>query len=179
MRKIVLLIVFLLGGFSMMAQELEPEITTDGEALPRTTYYFIRHAEKDRSNPLDDDPHLTQEGLLRSAKWSYVLEAVRFDAIYSTDYNRTRETAMPTAEKNGIDSLIIYDPFEMDMKGFFEDTAGKTILVVGHSNTTPNYVNIILGEEKYPQIDDEDNGHLYIVTILPTGEKIDFLLILD
>lgn len=180
MKKIIILLVFFLGSISLTAQEVEPEGVAEAEeTLPKTTYYFIRHAEKDRSNPTNEDPHLTQQGLLRAAKWSYVMEAVKFDAVYSTDYNRTRETAMPTAEKNGIKDLILYDPSDMDMKGFFENTAGKTVLVVGHSNTTPSFVNTILGEEKYPQIDDTNNGHIYIVTILPSGEKTDVLLVVD
>lgn len=180
MKKIILLMTILLGSMQLTAQDVEPEaMTAEDENLPKTTYYFIRHAEKDRSNPTDEDPHLTQQGLLRAAKWSYVLEAVKFDAVYSTDYNRTRETAYPTAEKNGIKMLTFYDPSDMDMKGFFENTAGQTVLVVGHSNTTPSFVNSILGKEKYPQIDDTNNGHLYIVTVLPTGEKTDVLLIID
>ena len=44
-------------------------------------------------------------------------------------------------------------------------TTGKTVLVVGHSNTTPQFANDILGEEKYPEINDDNNGNLYIVTI--------------
>jgi broad specificity phosphatase PhoE len=48
-------------------------------------------------------------------------------------------------------------------------TKGKTVLVVGHSNTTPAFVNKILGENKYEDINDNDNASLYIVTI--AGDK--------
>ena len=37
-----------------------------------TTYYFIRHAEKDRSNEENRDPKLKEAGILRAAKWSLV-----------------------------------------------------------------------------------------------------------
>ena len=43
---------------------------------------------------------------------------------------------------------------------------GKNVLIVGHSNTTPNLVNELLGKEKYPQIEDNNNGNLYVVTII-------------
>ena len=48
---------------------------------------------------------------------------------------------------------------------FLQETKGKTVLVVGHSNTTPAFVNKILAVEKYKDIDDNNNANLYIVTI--------------
>ena len=180
MKKAILLIIFLFGSFSLVAQDMESEaMNEEVESLPTTTYYLIRHAEKDRSDPSNKDPHLTQVGLLRAAKWSYVLGAVKFDAVYSTDYNRTRETALPTAEKNGISQLSLYNPSNMDMKGFVEGTAGQTVLIVGHSNTTPKLANALIGADKYEQIDDSNNANLYIVTVLPSGEKTDVLLVID
>ena len=41
---------------------------------------------------------------------------------------------------------------------------GKTVLVVGHSNTTPQFVNAILGTKQYTDIQDDNNVNLYIVT---------------
>ena len=48
---------------------------------------------------------------------------------------------------------------------FQKVTKGKTVLVVGHSNTTPYFANKILGEDKYQDIDDSVNSMLFIVTI--------------
>ena len=98
-------ILLLFLGFSLavpsMAQEVQMESSSDA-----SVYYFIRHAEKDRSDKSNRNPDLIQKGLLRAVKWSYVLENVSFDAVYSTDYNRTKQTAQPTAEKNGLDSSL-------------------------------------------------------------------------
>ena len=81
-------------------------------------------------------------------------------------YHRTKETAQPTATKNNLD-IIIYDPRVIDdTEAFLMETKGKTVLVVGHSNTTPAFVNAILGEKKHENIDDDNNGNLYIVTII-------------
>jgi len=52
---------------------------------------------------------------------------------------------------------------------------GKTVLVVGHSNTTPQFVNKIIGKEEYIDIDDLNNSNLYIVTII-NGVKTAILL---
>jgi hypothetical protein len=43
-------------------------------------------------------------------------------------------------------------------------------LVVGHSNTTPMFVNAVLEKETYPWIADDNNGMLFIVT--KSGEKV-------
>ncbi|MCF7560161.1 histidine phosphatase family protein [Sabulilitoribacter multivorans] len=130
-----------------------------------STYYFIRHAEKDRSDSLNNDPHLTEKGLERAKKWSEVLKNVSFDAVYSTDYNRTRETALPTATNNNLD-LILYNPRTIEIDSFINTTKGKNVLVVGHSNTTPGFVNTILKTNTYEDIDDANNANLYIVTII-------------
>ena len=63
----------------------------------------------------------------------------------------------------------------MYSKEFINNTKGKTVLVVGHSNTTPSFVNKVLNEEKYQNINDSVNGNLYIVTI-KNQSKTDYLL---
>ncbi|HLU81326.1 MAG TPA: histidine phosphatase family protein, partial [Flavobacteriaceae bacterium] len=57
-----------------------------------TTYYFIRHAEKDLSEPTNNDPHLTEEGLKRAAFWAKYFADKNIDKIYSTNYSRTIQT---------------------------------------------------------------------------------------
>lgn len=130
-----------------------------------TNYYFIRHAEKDRSNPSERNPHLMDKGLQRADNWSTILGNIHFGAVYSTDYNRTKETAEPTASKNDLE-ITIYDPRMTDLDSFLNTTKGKTVLVVGHSNTIPEFVNKVIGKDKYENIDDDNNGNLYIVTII-------------
>lgn len=155
-----------------------PSFAQNEKTAETTTYYFIRHAEKNRSDAKNKNPHLIQKGILRAAKWSLVLEHVKFDAIYSTDYNRTKETAQPTAEKNGLE-VTIYDPRKLNSEEFSSNSKGKTVLVVGHSNTTPMFVNAVLGKEKYESIDDNNNANLYIVTISANGEMTDTVLVIE
>ena len=70
-------------------------------AQETTTYYFIRHAEKDRTDPNNANPKLTPKGHQRAVKWSEVFQEVSFDAVYSTDYSRTIETALPMPKVTG------------------------------------------------------------------------------
>ena len=141
-----------------------------------TTYYLIRHAEKDRSDATNRNPHLNEKGKQRALKWSNVFENIEFDLVYSTDYFRTKETAQPTAEKNHLE-VTLYDPRDLNMKQFLESTKGKTVLIVGHSNTTPTFANAILGKEKYSMIEDDNNANLYIITVTDSSISDQLLVI--
>ena len=90
---------------------------------------------------------------------------MNLDAVYSTDYSRTKLTAKPTADSKNL-PILLYDPSDMYSDSFQRETSGQTVLVVGHSNTTNVFANKALGEEKYGQIDDNNNSNLYIVTVI-------------
>lgn len=154
MKKIILLFTIVIFGSKLMAQENSV-----------TTYFLIRHAEKDRTNIENKNPYLTQKGKDRAQYWSQVLQSIKFDAVYSTNYNRTIQTAMPIAEKNNL-NIQFYNPKELYTAEFKENTKGKTVLIVGHSNTTPNFVNTIINADVYAEIDDNNNANLYIVNLI-------------
>lgn len=143
-----------------------------------TTYYFIRHAEKDTSDPDDPDPELTEEGVKRSEKWAEVFRDIEFNHIYSTKYKRTRSTAQRVADSQQKD-VEVYDASKLNDEDFKQRTEGKTVLIVGHSNTNPQFVNYIIGEKKYKDIDDKESGSLFIVTIHPNGTKTSEVLYIN
>ncbi len=141
-----------------------------------STFYLIRHAEKDRSDSENPDPELTQSGLGRAMHWAEILADAELDAVYSTDYNRTSMTASPTSVKNDID-VQYYDPSTIDIEKFKQDNLNKNVLVVGHSNSTPEFANQLLGEDKYYQMDETDNGSLFIIQIVngtATSQRLSF-----
>lgn len=164
MKKNIVLLFSLFLVINCFAQETKAKDTKEVET---SVYYLIRHAEKDRSDKSKKDPKLTKQGNNRAAYWAEVFANVKFDAVYSTDYNRTRETATPIAKANELE-ITSYHPFKLDFEGFLKRTKGKTVLIVGHSNTTPAFTNKLLRKELFESIDDNNNGNVYIVTI--TGE---------
>lgn len=139
-----------------------------------STYYFIRHAEKVSSEDLN--PELSIKGELRAKKWAEIFSQISFDAIFSTDYIRTRSTALPTAQSKDLE-LILYHPGKIDFVKFISETKGKTVLVVGHSNTTPEFVNKLIGTEKYKLIEHNNYGNLYIVEITDSSISDKVLII--
>ncbi|QNK78016.1 histidine phosphatase family protein [Winogradskyella sp. PAMC22761] len=158
MKHLILITFFSLFIFTTCKEK------TENQSDEISTYYLIRHAEKDRSDSTDRNPYLTSEGLKRADNWAKHFKDIGFDAVYSTDYNRTKQTAMPTAESKNIE-LQIYNSSDLKIETFLEKTKGKTVLIVGHSDTTPKFVNELLGEEKYDDIADDNNANLYLVTL--------------
>lgn len=142
-----------------------------------STFYFIRHAEKDRSNPDNKDPELNQAGLGRAIRWAEVFDPVPLDAIYSTNFERTEMTAAPTVVKKDL-VLQYYDLNVLEIELFKETNLGKNVLVVGHSNSIPEFVNKMIGEEKYTSLDDYDNSSVFIVRII-NGKATDIRLNMD
>ena len=128
-----------------------------------TKVFLIRHAEKDRTDKTNSNPHLNSLGVKRSLKWKDFFKNVDFDIIYSTNYHRTLETIKPFSE-NGI-QLVIYNPSKIDYNEFLSNNKGKTILVVGHSNTIPYFTNSISNKNLYNDIEDNNNSNLYVVNI--------------
>lgn len=129
-----------------------------------SSFYLIRHAEKLRIDKTERNPKLNENGILRAEKWKQILKNINLDKIYSTNYNRTIETANPTSKSQNID-ITIYSPSNIDYRNFKETNKGKKVLIVGHSNTIPNFVNGLIEKDFYDQIDDLNNSNLYLVTI--------------
>ena len=167
---ILLVLSFLSLGETPSESDISPEDFSAQEESTMTTYYFIRHAEKDESNPQNEDPELTEVGHQRALKWAEMLKDVDFDAIYSTDYNRTKQTATVIADSQDKE-VQIYNPRQLNNDQFQKETKGKTVLVVGHSNTTPAFVNAVLEENKYEALDEKNYGSLFIVNIALDNTK--------
>jgi len=171
MKKTFLLLSFV---FVLIACESAEKSLTAPESI--TTIYLIRHAEKDRSDKENKNPELTEEGKKRAERWAEVLGLSKVDAVYSTNYQRTLQTAAPTATRNGLE-IQTYEPNSLDIDSLTTLHEGERILIVGHSNTTPMLVNRALGEERFEWIEDTVNGDLFILTITPSTRGIQVLSI--
>lgn len=158
MKNILFIIVLLVFSCKNEAEQKKETATTE------TTYYFIRHAEKDKSDPTNKNPSLTKEGKLRAQNWANYFKTINLDAVYSTNYIRTMQTATPTAKEKQLD-IKNYEPKQEYYQAFKAQNKGKNVLVVGHSNTTPQFVNAVINQNVYKDIDETENNNLFIVTI--------------
>jgi len=116
---------------------------------------------------MDDDPPLTAEGEARAKRLARILAGSGIAKIYTTPFARTRNTAAPIAMALNLTPVEVktgaaYAP-DMAAK-IAAEPAGTTILVVGHSNTTPNVIKA-LGIANAPKIEDAEYDNLFIVTL--------------
>ena len=135
-------------------------------------YYLIRHAEKDTVPK--DNPNLTQEGLDRANFLAELMKGTRLDAIYSTMYTRTLFTVDTLAARKGL-KLELYRPAQLMKlyKTIQSDSTVQSVLVVGHSNTTPAFANIILRNQEFEQgFDESDYDNFLIVIERADGNNI-------
>ncbi len=165
---------FMITALSLnFAQAQEAKASNSKEEM--TTYFFIRHAEKDASDPQNRDPQLSDAGVERVKKWIELFRETELDQVFSTNYLRTKNTATPIASSKDLE-VEFYDPRKLNDEDFQKKTKGNTVLVVGHSNTNPHFVNAILKQGKYSDIDEAESGSLFIVTVAPSGEASSQLL---
>lgn len=138
-----------------------------------TTVVVVRHAEKSTDDPRD--PTLSSEGQERARALMSVLKNAGVTAIYTTQYKRTRETAEPFAQQSGIS--ILERPinaansatYARDLaQEILTKSAGKGVLVVGHSNTVPEIVKALSGST-VPAITDPEYDHIFIVVVPASG----------
>ena len=157
-------IVLLLAVLTIVISCKESSKINLAEKENTSVYYFIRHAEKDRSDSTNKNPSLTIQGLERANKWAVFFKDKNIAAVYSTNYIRTQQTALPIAKEQNIE-IISYTAKELISEKFIANNKGKNIVIVGHSNTTPELVNSLLGERKYKDIADSENNNLFVVTL--------------
>ncbi len=133
-----------------------------------TTFILIRHAEK--GNDGTKDPDLTDAGKKRAASLVQLLNETKIDAIYSTAFKRTANTVTPLAQSKNL-SVRTYDASRMEeVDAILKEFKSGTILLCGHSNTTPAIANYLTGhKDEYKTFDDTDYDNVLVVDVIERG----------
>jgi phosphohistidine phosphatase SixA len=109
---------------------------------PAPSIILVRHAETEGT---DRDRALSAAGRERAVRLASLLAGQKIDRVFTTDYRRTRATAESIAAARGI-NVETYDPRDLPGVAASLKGAGGTIVVVGHSNTTPELVRLLGGD---------------------------------
>ena len=129
--------------------------------------FLVRHAEKATSG---DDPGLSEAGVKRAASLAAALGDAGITAIFTSEYNRTKDTAAPLAERLGVPVTIV--PAK-DMDGLVAKlralAPGARALVVGHSNTVPAVAQKLTGV-KVADLTDADYDRLFVAVSEKDGQ---------
>jgi phosphohistidine phosphatase SixA len=130
--------------------------------------YIVRHAEK--STEPKDNPHLTEVGKDRAVALKDLLSNKKLTAIYSTNTNRTKETATPLAEQNNLPiQLYANDTLPQLFKIIFQSK--KNTLVVGHSNTVLKLLDAMQLKHVKTSIADQEFDNLFIIKVKKYNKK--------
>ena len=124
--------------------------------------YIVRHAEK--STEPANDPHLTAEGKLRAETLKDILKDKKIKAIFSTEKQRTVETATPLSKLMNIpiqyygnDTLKIFLQMVTGLK--------KNALIIGHSNTCITMISTLNLPYTITFIPDNGYENIFILKI--------------
>ena len=138
--------------------------------VPATVVIVVRHAER---APGSGDPPISEAGQLRALALAEIGKATGVAAIITTQLQRTRQTAAPLAEALGIAAEVVTTQSDVakhaaDVAAAVRRHTGKTVLVVGHSNTVPAIV-AALGGPKVADLCDPEYDALFTVVLDAEG----------
>ena len=103
--------------------------------------FLVRHAERAAtSGHVPSDTGLSPAGRKRADALARVLQDAQITAVYTTEYKRTRETAVPIAQSLGIQPEV------------------------GHSNTLPQIINA-LGVSSRVTVAESDYDNLFLIVL--------------
>jgi len=176
---LLLLLITAVILFFQFADAKIADAQTANQDFKVTTVYLVRHAE--RANEPAPDPVLNETGKTRAQTLARMLEKAGVKAIYTSQFQRAVQTAEPLAKLLGIPvtpqtmTSNPSNPREVTEGSIKQITdkihqrSGEAVLVVGHTNTIPQVIKMLGGDE-IPVIDEQKYDDLYIVTVYGKGK---------
>ena len=171
-------LLFLLAVLTLLSPVHRPAAAgeTPATVAAQTMVIVVRHAEKATDDPRD--PSLSEVGKARAARLATALAAASVDAVYTTQYRRTRDTAAVTAAAAGVE-LHVHEATAQNTASYASELlaeiqarpAGDTVLVVGHSNTVPELVETF-GGSRVAAIADDQYDRLFVITLGPSPRTV-------
>lgn len=137
-----------------------------------TVIYIVRHAEKNTTDPKDNNPNLNSEGRRRAKALNHYLKKAKIAAAFSTDFKRTMQTVEPVAFRNGITAKT-YDSKKPEdlVRLISSEYIGKNVLVAGHSNTILELAKAFGTHPPLEKLNDDDYDLILIITLHAEGES--------
>lgn len=128
----------------------------------KTTVWIVRHAEKDTAYVNRQDPDLTATGQQRALDLATYLQKENIIKVFSTDTKRTKQTA-----KHVKAPLEIYNPKNLTglLEVFNQQVKGKSVLIVGHSNTVLETIEAFGGKRPVTLLTDDDYDYIFKLEI--------------
>lgn len=152
MKRLLLLIALLLTAAPAAAQD-------------STVIVLVRHAEK-AAIAGESDPPLSAAGEARARALADTLRSWGVDAVVTTQFKRTGATAAPLVASIGVTPRVV-DARAADhvaQVAAAARSAGRVVLVVGHSNTVPGIIGALSGPA-LPELCETEYANLFILVL--------------
>jgi broad specificity phosphatase PhoE len=139
-------------------------------SAPATVVILVRHAER---APGSGDPPISETGQARARALADVGKVAGVQVIITTQFQRTKQTAAPLAESHGLTMTTVGTQSDIakhiaEVAAAVRQHAGKTVLVVGHSNTIPAIVGA-LGGPKLADLCETEYDNLFTIVLDAEG----------
>ncbi|NQX41904.1 Histidine phosphatase superfamily (branch 1) [Pedobacter steynii] len=153
MKRILFIFLILITIQSVQAQET-------------TRIWIVRHGEKDLTDPKEKDPELSAEGKERAEVLVKYLKGKKIDALFSTDYKRTRGTLTPLATQRNLD-LKFYNSKENTalVDTILNNYKGQNVVICSHSNRILGIIAAFGAVSPIKEITEQEYSHLFLLEI--------------
>jgi phosphohistidine phosphatase SixA len=129
------------------------------DARATTVVVVVRHAEVE--NLADPDPVLSVDGRERAARLAKMLSQARperaLDAIFTSEFRRTQQTATPLSESLGLTlNIVPAATWSALPRKITREHRGEYVLVSGNSSTIPALIEALSGQKVAVREDEYD-----------------------
>lgn len=141
-------------------------------AAPSTVVLLVRHAER---APGTGDVPISDAGQARAQALAEVGKVAGVSAIITTQFQRTQQTAAPLAAALGLTPAAVATGADAathiaNVAAAVRAQVGKTVLVVGHSNTIPAIV-AALGGPRFKDFCEPEYDNLIVMVLDDAGVR--------
>jgi phosphohistidine phosphatase SixA len=136
-------------------------LSAAAHAQAARTIFLIRHADKISDAP---DAVLSEAGDRRAACLAQMLADTGIDQIFTSDLQRTQQTAAPLAQQRHIKPLLFPLAKPEELIAAIKSSSAAHLLVVWHGNTLPGVIQALGGPE-VPPIAEPEYDRFYILTL--------------
>jgi broad specificity phosphatase PhoE len=140
-----------------------------GGAAAQRTVILVRHAElQGQAMAQPAQTPLSDEGHARAQRLAEMLQPAGVTAVYATEFARTRSTAGPLAERQGLTVNVVGKAESGALaERLRREHPDGTVLVVAHSDTLPTLVSAYGHAPDAGRVGSTDYGQVFVLT--PNG----------
>lgn len=160
MKRILFIFLILITAQSVQAQET-------------TRIWIVRHGEKDLTDPKEKDPELSAEGKERAEVLVKSLKGKKIDALFSTDYKRTRGTLTPLASQRNL-GLKFYNSKDNTalVDTILNNYKGQNVVICSHSNRILGIIAAFGALSPVKEITEQEYSHIFLLEIKGDRAKL-------